>query len=61
MRCNRNLAKFFLALVAINIFSLTYLRAYSGRDIELSEPEEYVIENDIDSTVINIQRLMEFT
>lgn len=47
MRCNRNLAKFFLALVAINVFSLTYIRAYSGRDIALSEPEEYVIDNDM--------------
>lgn len=46
MRCNRNLAKFFLVLIAINVFSLTYLRAYSGRDIALSEPEEYVVEND---------------
>ncbi|WP_215492279.1 DUF2318 domain-containing protein [Fenollaria sporofastidiosus] len=47
MRCNRNLAKFFLILIVINVFSLTYLRAYSGRDIALSEPEEYVIENDM--------------
>lgn len=46
MRCNRNLAKFFLVLIVINVFSLTYLRAYSGRDIALSEPEEYVVEND---------------
>ena len=46
MRCNRNLAKFFLVLIAINVSSLTYLRAYSGRDIALSEPEEYVVEND---------------
>lgn len=46
MRCNRNLAKFFLVLIAINVFSLTYLRAYSGRDIALSEPEEYVVVND---------------
>ena len=47
MRCNRNLAKFFLILIVINVFSLTYLRAYSGREIALSEPEEYVIENDM--------------
>ena len=47
MRCNRNLAKFFLALIAINVFSLTYIRAYSGREIQLSEPEEYETENDM--------------
>ena len=45
MRCNRNLAKFFLGLVIINVFSLTYLKAYAGREIELSEPEEYAVED----------------
>lgn len=47
MRCNRNLAKFLLILIVINVFSLTYLRAYSGREIQLSEPEEYEIDNDM--------------
>lgn len=47
MRCNRNLAKFLLILIVINVFSLTYLRAYSGREIQLSEPEEYEIEGDM--------------
>lgn len=47
MRCNRNLAKFLLILIVTNVFSLTYLRAYSGREIQLSEPEEYEIDNDM--------------
>ena len=47
MRCNRNLAKFLLILIVTNVFSLTYLRAYSGREIQLSEPEEYEIEGDM--------------
>lgn len=45
MRCNRNLAKFFIVVVFINVASLTFVKAYAGRDIELSPPEEYAIED----------------
>lgn len=45
MRQKRNLAKFFVIVLILNVFSLTYLRSYSSRDIELSEPEEYEVKD----------------
>lgn len=43
MKQKRNLAKFFVVVLILNVFSLTYLKSYSSRDIALSEPEEYEV------------------
>lgn len=45
MKQKRNLARFFVVVLILNTFSLTYLKSYSSRDVALSEPEEYEIKD----------------
>lgn len=42
---NRRWAKFFLFLILINFLSLSVIKSYAGRDIVLSAPEEYQMED----------------
>lgn len=44
MKNKRHWAQFFLILIVFNFFSLTVLKAYDGREVALSEPEEYQME-----------------
>lgn len=44
MRNSRHWAQFFLVLIIINLLSLTVVKNYSGREVALSKPEEYQME-----------------
>lgn len=44
MKTSRHLAQFFILLVIINIVSLSALKSYAGREVPLSKPEEYLVE-----------------
>lgn len=45
MRRKRNLSLFFMCMIAVNILSVSVIKSYANREIELSAPEEYKIEN----------------
>lgn len=45
MKKNRQWAYFFLVIIVINVFSLSYLKNYVGREVPLSAPEEYTLED----------------
>jgi len=45
MKNKRHWAQFFLVLIFINIFSLSALKIYAEREIPLSSPEDYTIED----------------
>lgn len=44
MRNCRHWAQFFLILIVMNILSLTVIKNYAGREVALSKPEEYQME-----------------
>lgn len=44
MKTSRHLAQFFILLIIINIVSLSALKSYAGREVPLSKPEEYLVE-----------------
>ena len=45
MRRRRHLAQFFLFVMIINILSLSAIKTYANREVPLSEPEDYKLEN----------------
>ena len=45
MRRRRHLAQFFLFVMIINILSLSVIKTYANREIPLSAPEDYKLEN----------------
>ncbi len=47
MRNSRHWAQFFLVLIIINLLSLTVVKNYAGREVALSKPEEYQMEEGI--------------
>ena len=45
MRRRRHLAQFFLFVMIINILSLSVIKTYANREVPLSAPEDYKLEN----------------
>ena len=45
MRRKRHLAQFFLVVMIVNILSLSVLKTYANREVPLSAPENYSLEN----------------
>ena len=45
MRRRRHLAQFFLLVMIINILSLSVIKTYANREVPLSAPEDYKLEN----------------
>lgn len=45
MMKKRHLSVFFMAMIIINILSLSAVKSYANREIQLSAPEDYNIEN----------------
>ncbi len=44
MRQRRHLAQFFIFIMIMNILSLSVIKTYANREVPLSAPEEYVVE-----------------
>lgn len=45
MKKKRHLSLFFMCMIVINIFSVSVVKSYANREIALSAPEEYLIED----------------
>lgn len=46
MMRKRHLSIFFMAMITINILSLSTVKSFANRDIKLSAPEDYIMENE---------------